>query len=700
MIYDVVYPDPPRQPSAHEITLDLVLSQGLEAPRRAGLVTVMQRDDSAQRAAFAVGISVSEITSGHQIVQLAEYLHECNLHPCSFRHAWDRIPFTMEPLHDTQDGDSFIVAVNSHPTAANNPALPSSSAQAALQCDHDMEIDVDQVMPSDDPDSSVPSPSVDQNPPRMHGIYIHRLGHPQVFGHVRWDSPEHVLIDAAARVALPYHEFVAFHHLQASPDDLNDHQDSIILQHVQDIQFGSTEKLILVDLELHTHGSTNTVPRAPPVSRMVYKVAPTLVRQHLLHLTRTAAYCNWHPRDCLVSCNREIWPAQDLGPRRIAHGMYVRIVIPPPPHPEWDISHAIQTFHESSEFFDEPESFRVAESLLQQGPSGTVPQNDPGAARPHTCKPADLNVDIDVPVTSSEPNTRLRRLRPVHDGTDHWLMDLGHLFTTHAEEEVVDEVFMYVQTWFIDHQRYTVCKRPRPVRLDSHSVTWIDDFRHEWRDLLDPTTPFSIHVVKPRPPQYRHYNYACHVILEQHGTPGRVAGILTALLSGYTQDGIIQGAFSTARFLRLPDLIEYLEVEPFCTGRRCTAYYDLEPVHLVAATEVTTGFSIRLHIDRLNMQLPVTPTVAARGYFDDISFLQVPSELPVATKPVDAIDVPQTAPECSSFRFNPLSEPFQPIFGVVDETPEFVQELHALWQQKCLCMGRRRTFHFCCYVVC
>ena len=102
VIYDVVYPEPPRAASAREITLDIVIWQGLDAPRRAGLVTVLQRDDRAQRAAFAVGVSVSEVTSGQQIVQLAESLHECNLHQCSIRHGWNRIPFTMEPLHDAE----------------------------------------------------------------------------------------------------------------------------------------------------------------------------------------------------------------------------------------------------------------------------------------------------------------------------------------------------------------------------------------------------------------------------------------------------------------------------------------------------------------------------------------------------------------------------------------------------------------------
>ena len=55
VIYDVVHLDPPRAAPAREITVGIVIPQGLDAPRRAGLVTVPQRDDRAQRAAFEVG---------------------------------------------------------------------------------------------------------------------------------------------------------------------------------------------------------------------------------------------------------------------------------------------------------------------------------------------------------------------------------------------------------------------------------------------------------------------------------------------------------------------------------------------------------------------------------------------------------------------------------------------------------------------
>ena len=146
------------------------------------------------------------------------------------------------------------------------------------------------------------------------------------------------------------------------------------------------------------------------------------------------------------------------------------------------------------------------------------------------------------------PSAYRRRLYPPHDGSIEWLMDLGQIFADSAQAEAFDdELLMYVQTWFIHHERYPTCRRPRPLRLERQSVTWIDDFRQLWRDLLERRLPFTIHVVRPRPPQARRDQYACHVVIEQLPTNARAAVVLTALLEGDRRDAIIQGAFSTPK---------------------------------------------------------------------------------------------------------------------------------------------------------
>ena len=111
------------------------------------------------------------------------------MHQCSIRHGWDRIPFTMEPIHEAQDGDSFVVAVTSWPEATRTPVASSSSGLADHRCDHDMGENDDHDMPEDDPDSPVPSPSVLTNSPQpsssSHSPYMSSTSfwtHPVGFG--------------------------------------------------------------------------------------------------------------------------------------------------------------------------------------------------------------------------------------------------------------------------------------------------------------------------------------------------------------------------------------------------------------------------------------------------------------------------------------------------------------------------------------
>eukprot|EP00435_Cladocopium_sp_Y103_P073809 s386_g45.t1 len=131
VIFDVVRPDPPRTASMHEFIFDIIVSQGIDSPRRAGLVTVLQRDDRAARAAYAVAVSLPDFTSGHQIVQYADALTECSRYCCAIRHGRMPIPFDTAPTHVMQDGDSFVISVSSQtPGGASSSRVAATSSGA------------------------------------------------------------------------------------------------------------------------------------------------------------------------------------------------------------------------------------------------------------------------------------------------------------------------------------------------------------------------------------------------------------------------------------------------------------------------------------------------------------------------------------------------------------------------------------------
>ena len=81
----------------------------------------------------------------------------------------------MAPVHDTQDGDSFVVAVTSRASASTN-----QTGSQSWNMPNEDPPDPEQSYQNDD--SDVPSPSVADSVSPSTGVHIHRLGHQQRHG--------------------------------------------------------------------------------------------------------------------------------------------------------------------------------------------------------------------------------------------------------------------------------------------------------------------------------------------------------------------------------------------------------------------------------------------------------------------------------------------------------------------------------------
>ena len=272
-----------------------------------------------------------------------------------------------------------------------------------------------------------------------------------------------------------------------------------------------------------------------------------------------------------------------------------------------------------------------------------------------TCKPAEFQEPDDFPV--SLPTSNLpRRARPKHDGEFEWSIQFGHLMQLHGDlDPWSDTLSMEVTTWYVDHLRAPICHQPRNMRMSGHAITWIEDLRHLWADRLDPNREFSIYLVQPRPPHFRVQRSTCHFLLEQGKTPGHEALVLTALLEGYTNEGIIQGAFSIGSRTHLADVIRTMEIAHFCAGRRCTI---IQFPHLLIEDQwfdVASGQSLRVRIE---------PQEERQEDFD------------IDTVPFEDLSLMQTA---GCFQFNPQAAPFIPGQTPIQMQPEVIQDLHAVW---------------------
>ena len=543
-------PDPPRPAARVAYTFDLLIVQGTWLPRSAGLITLLRPNDPAARAQYAVAVSLTEFVCGVQLAHSIDIEDHCFSNDCMIRHGRTVIPFSMDPVHEMNDGDSFtITPITPLEDTEVTPPLPQSHDGALHTAEDDHDFDFDQSgHPGDDepyePDDPMSDPSSDSMPPaEPQALHIYRLGYPATFGHVDWTTYHSALRDVAQLIGMRPNVIPAIHYVAARLDGLQDVEEAIVVQHFRDLPIGSLEKLIILDIKLHFRNAGGRIPAPPEVDRQVRRVMPQLTRSHVLLLAGLDFYCAWVHNQCLVYIDNELWDQRDLGLRDIAHGTYLKIQVPPPPAPHWNTPAAVRVAQDVGDTVspaDAPEL--ISQILSAEFEDGRGPIHAP---RPRQHKPCEIDGDIDAPMTYA-PGERLPSMRPRHDGNFQWLQDLVNIFALEAEAEVLDgSPLLYIQTWFVHHEQHPRCGAPRPIRLDNAIITWIEEFRYAWRDVWDYNIPFSIHLVRPRPPQPRHHAYACHLLFEQAKPPtSSCRCYYTPYLKGPDRDALQQYAMS------------------------------------------------------------------------------------------------------------------------------------------------------------
>ena len=213
------------------------------------------------------------------------------------------------------------------------------------------------------------------------------------------------------------------------------------------------------------------------------------------------------------------------------------------------------------------------------------------------CKPAPFEEDTDLPMSFPSPDGSRPR-SPAHDGDLDWTEHVAKIVRTFGDYDAWAEfTTIQVTTWFVNHRTHRVCRRPRIIRLTSEVITWIDDLRTAWIDELDHSETFSIHVVRPTPPNFRQQGSRLHVMLEQARPEGSASVVLTALLEGFTDEGIIQGGFAVPVALDLDRVIDILDIRQFCQDRRCHVIYDHLQLPANIPFEVRTAASVRIRIE-------------------------------------------------------------------------------------------------------
>ena len=380
----------------------------------------------------------------------------------------------------------------------------------------------------------------------------------------------------------------------AAWDDMRDHHEPFALHVVKptppSTQMEST--LLHVILEQHCPVLTHAAGIISVIRIDRHHAALTHVALSIARLIPTRNIA-WHVhlqdlcvlRQCKVFRGREPLPADAI--EKLDSGFGIVIFVPPLSESQEPIefNHDLLLWNQGTAAHMNASDAALNDIDEESGFMQVTQHNQQREMRSHetgiavTCKTGEPDNHNDIPVTS--PSGELpARPRPRHDGQTDWISDLWEIFQAHGEWDVWDEQsYVSVSTWFIHHGRHVVCRRPRTLRLVGAPITWIPDLRAGWLDLMDIRRPFSIHIVNPRPPQFRSAGIVCHVLLEQQSNANSAAIVLTALLEGPNRDGIIQSAYSTARQVNRQSLISTLEIDSHCVSRQCFVVHGLETTH-------------------------------------------------------------------------------------------------------------------------
>ena len=551
-------------------------------------------------------------------------------------------------------GDSLVIFLTgSHSRSSHEEHVPQRS--------HDDDSPANDPVRFSPQDSETPDEDMSQDQPsvalrtrafpeRLQTVKLYRLHGPTIQARVRWGQFDNLILDVARVLHVPVAQITALHHILSGPVDETDNDVSLIVHMLHDIPDGSSDQLILMDIELHQQAVPTDPPRTPVVTRHVHRVVSRMARVHVLMLGGVQEFCRLYDDRCLVHVDHNLWALHDVGVRRFSHGQYVRVAVPP----------------------TEDQDLDRVDLLMQEEETGLLQTSwNTQSGHERQAKPSADTTSIDVPLMLP-PHVPMQRTCPAPDGDFHWMQDIGDLFVRYGHFEPRSGItFIHIMTWFVHHETHQVCFDPRPVRLEEQAILWLEDLRFAWRDRLDQTQTLSVHFLQPCPPQRRASGIAGHILLEQARRHPAAAGILTGLRCGFPCNVMKQGAFSIANPFSLDQAIQLLNFASGCSPSRCKLWHDQREYDDAARIHLASGFAVQLRAhgpDAANHEQFV-------DQFADLSLLQTSAQGPQQR----GVELPVDNQERSAFVFNPHAPAFQPANNAIQSQSAFIQDLSAQW---------------------
>ena len=456
------------------------------------------------------------------------------------------------------------------------------------------------------------------------------------------------------------------------------HLHCMLLQRSTEFRPSPYVRLVLIDRELHVEQNVQT----SPFRRFPTWIPHILTRAGLLNELGLRELCDAQDQPCHVWRNNVLIEEQATENLYMADGDYIRIFVGDLPNSETCLSDLDLGNNESAEEglitndTEEVNLFQKAMRHLKQDCANLLHNLEPA-----TCKVAPDHVTTGRPI--GLPGSTQQDQRPAAPTQDFHQGDLQRLrnwFDRDALIECSDEgEIAYIDTWYIHHQRQTICREARPIRLGADPTRWRTDILELWQDIIDPNLATTIHLVQPPPPCAMTECVLVHLILEQSTRPQHGVGLITIHVRDRHGDSTRHGAYSLPNIMTERNVLHLAEMFIYCQARLCAVRLGALPFGLADWVEIPRAASLVIHI---------RPLILPQDDDDHMELMQrsrtrwrrepsTPAD--DAHAPNDGLATSSTSRRCARFVFNPGAPAFNPLTPNLNTMPEEIQELHQHW---------------------
>ena len=164
-----------------------------------------------------------------------------------------------------------------------------------------------------------------------------------------------------------------------------------------------------------------------------------------------------------------------------------------------------------------------------------------------------------------------------------------------------------IRTWYVHHEHVRHWRVPRMIEIRTAWSMWHQQILHCWRDMIDPDSAVSFHVVLPDPPRdYLSRQIVADLIVAQGD--GRFACLLT-LQSFRSPRGPLALALSLQGAVTGEDIAVVAGIDHLCVQHSCRFSCGHDPIPIAADPPflVRNGLSLQVNIQQtLHDDLPLS----------------------------------------------------------------------------------------------